>query len=140
MNKLTLEKSLKIIEGAFKHAAEIGCKPLTIAVLDEGGHLKAFQKQDGSSLIREEIARGKAWGALGMGMNSRELNEIADKRPAFIQSIVTASGGKIVPAPGGVLIKSELGEILGAVGATGDTSDKDEACVIAGIKDAGFFV
>jgi len=137
MTDLSLDQANTIIQAAMAHGAETECKPLTVAVLDAGGQLKAFQRQDGSSLMRPEIAFGKAWGALGMGMASRALAQVAAERPAFMQSLTAASGGRLIPVPGGVLVRDDSGTVIGAVGITGDTSDKDEACALAGIEAAG---
>lgn len=134
--KLKLDIANAIIAAAFAKAADLGLKPLSVAVLDAGGHVKAFQKQDGSSLMRFEIAVGKAFGALAVGAGSRWLNAAGIERPHFVQALTVASGGKIVPVPGGVLILED-GEILGAVGISGDTSDNDEACAVSGIESAG---
>lgn len=138
MPKLTLAKANRIITTAFQRARESDFKPLGIAVLDAGGHLVAFQRQDGSSMLRFDIASGKAYGALAVGMGSRTLSKMAIERPHFFTGLSGVSGGRIVPVPGGVLIKSASGEVLGAVGVSGDTSDNDEAVAIAGIEAAGF--
>jgi uncharacterized protein GlcG (DUF336 family) len=138
MTDLTLAQANSIIEAAFGRAAELKLKPLSVAVLDAGGHLKAFQKQDGSSMLRFEIASGKAYGALAVGAGSRWLNTTAGERPHFVQALSAMSGGKIVPVPGGVLIRDTSGVILGAVGISGDTSDDDETAAAAGIEAAGF--
>lgn len=136
MSELTLDAASKILDAAFAHGKQTQCNPLTVAVLDAGGHLKAFMRQDDSSIMRPEIAIGKAWGALGLGRSSRALGKIAEERPAFMQSLIEASAGRLIPVPGGVLVRD--GErIVGAVGVTGDTSDKDEACAVAGIEAAG---
>ncbi|MDP7602635.1 MAG: heme-binding protein [Alphaproteobacteria bacterium] len=138
MIRPSLEQASTIIEASFAKGLELNAKPLTVAILDQGGQLKAFKRQDGSSLLRPEIAMGKAWGALGMGQNSRQLGEVAAERPSFIAAAVAASGGRLVPVPGGVLIREVAeGEICGAVGISGDTSDLDEECAIAGIEAAG---
>ncbi|MCA1244690.1 heme-binding protein [Stappia stellulata] len=138
MSKLTLSVSEKIIKAAFDKGAELGLKPLTVAVLDAGGHLVALMRQDGSSIMRPQIATGKAYGAVAVGAGSRWLDANAQTRPHFVQALNGAAGGGIVPVPGGVLIRDgEGGEILGAVGITGDTSDNDEACAIAGVQAAG---
>ncbi len=137
MTKLNLEHANTIIQGALKRGAETDCNPLTVAVLDDGGHLIAFQRQDNSSLMRYEIATGKAWGALGMGRSSRGLAQLAEQRPSFVNSLMAASGGRLVPVPGGVLVRDSGGAVMGAVGISGDTSDKDEDCALAGIKAAG---
>lgn len=110
---------------------------MTVAVLDAGGHLVAFLREDGSSLYRERIARGKAAGALGMGVGSRTLAKVAADRPAFIEAVVTATQGALVPAPGGVLVFASDGELVGAVGVSGHLPDVDEECAIAGIEAAG---
>lgn len=138
MPQLTLDLANGIIATAFSTAAKAGMKPLSVAVLDAGGHLIAFQKQDGSSMLRFEIASGKAYGALAVGMGSRWLSNTAVERPHFIQGLSAVSGGRIVPVPGGVLVRTADGDLIGAVGITGDTSDNDEACAIAGIKAVGF--
>ncbi len=139
MSKLSLSLADKIIDTALAKAAEIGLKPLTVAVLDAGGHLVAFKRQDTSAILRPQIASGKAYGALAVGAGSRWLNANAETRPHFIQALNGVSGGAIVPVPGGVLIRDgEGGEIIGAVGISGDTSDNDEAAAVAGIEAAGF--
>lgn len=108
-----------------------------MAVLDAGGHLVAFKREDESSILRPEIAMGKAWGALGMGVASRKLADVAADRPAFMNAIVVASGGRLVPVPGGVLVRDSAGQIIGEVGISGDSSDQDEECAVAGIEAAG---
>ena len=108
-----------------------------MAVLDAGGQLKALKREDGSSLLRPEIAGGKAWGALGMGFGGREFARRAAANPAFIQALSAASGGRIIPVPGGVLIRDQAGDIVGAVGISGDISENDETCAVFGITCAG---
>lgn len=137
MTKLTLDQANTIIETALKHAASNKFRPLTVAVLDDGGHLVAFQRQDKSPIMRPQVAMGKAWGALGMGRSSRGLAALAAERPAFVSALVTASEGRMIPVPGGVLIRNSAGDTLGAVGVSGDTSDRDEEAAVAGIKAAG---
>ncbi|WP_137392129.1 GlcG/HbpS family heme-binding protein [Rhodoligotrophos defluvii] len=137
MSRLTLPDANRIIETAFQKAAELRLKPLGVVVLDAGGHLIAFQRQDGASMLRFEIAFGKAYGALAIGVGSRTVSQMAIDRPHFFQGLSGVSGGKIVPVPGGVLVRKD-GELLGAVGVTGDTSDNDEICAVAGINTAGF--
>jgi uncharacterized protein GlcG (DUF336 family) len=134
---VTLAQASTIVDVALKKGRETNCAPLTIAVLDAGGHLVAFKREDKSGILRFDIAYGKAWGALGMGFGSRELAERAAKNPLFIDALTTISKGRLVPNPGGVLIKDAGGAILGAVGISGDTSDKDEVCAVAGIEAAG---
>lgn len=138
MTDLSLAKSLKIIATALAKAKELGLKPLAVVVLDAGGHVKAFQRQDGASMMRFEIASGKAYGALAVGMGSRTLNAMAETRPHFLEGLSAVSGGRIIAVPGGVLIRDRKGAIIGAVGITGDTSDNDEMAAIAGIEAAGF--
>ena len=131
---VTLAQASTIVDVALKKGRETNCAPLTVAVLDAGGHLVAFKREDKSGIMRFDIAFGKAWGALGMGFGSRELSERAGKNPLFFGVLATVSGGRLVPVPGGVLIKDADGAVLGAVGISGDTSDKDEVCAIAGIE------
>ena len=139
MSKLTLSSAEKIVDMALAKGADLGLKPLTAAVLDAGGHLVALKRQDGSSILRPQVASGKAYGAIAVGAGSRWLDENAKTRPHFVQALNGVAGGAIVPVPGGVLIRAgEGGEILGAVGISGDTSDNDEACAVAGIEAAGF--
>ena len=133
---VTLAQASTIVDVALKKGRETNCAPLTVAVLDAGGHLVAFKREDKSGILRYDIAYGKAWGALGMGFGSRELAERSTKMPVFITALTTISGGRLVPVPGGVLIKDADGAVLGAVGSSGDTSDKDEVCAVAGIEAA----
>jgi uncharacterized protein GlcG (DUF336 family) len=134
---VTLAQASMIVDTALKKGRETNCAPLTVAVLDSGGHLVAFKREDRSGILRFDIAFGKAWGALGMGFGSRELADRAGKNPLFFGVLATVSQGRLVPVPGGVLIKDAAGSVLGAVGISGDTSDKDEVCAIAGIEAVG---
>ena len=134
---LTLEQANAIILGAFAAGRAKGLKPISVAVLDAGGHLIAFQRQDGSSNLRPQIAVGKASGALAMGVSSRKIGEMALERPSFIAALGPIAAGGLIPAAGGVLATSADGLLLGAVGVTGDTSDNDEHCALAGIEAAG---
>jgi uncharacterized protein GlcG (DUF336 family) len=134
---LTLAQANSIVNGALKKGRETNCAPLTVAVLDSGGHLVSLQREDRSGILRFDIAFGKAWGALGMGFGSRTLSERAANAGQFFSAVQVASGGRLVPNPGGVLIKDAAGEIIGAVGISGDTADKDEICAVAGIEAAG---
>ncbi|MES0885059.1 GlcG/HbpS family heme-binding protein [Roseibium sp. SCP14] len=136
MRKLTLSTAETITSAAIEKAAELNLKPLTVAILDAGGHTVLLKRQDGSSIMRPQIATGKAVGALAVGTGTRWLNANAESRPHFVNALNGVSGGAIVPVPGGVIIKDENGETLGAVGITGDTSDNDEACAVAGIEAA----
>ncbi|WP_321500579.1 heme-binding protein [Breoghania sp.] len=137
MSDLTLATAQTIIAAALVEAGKLNIKPITVTVLDAGGHLTAMVRQDGSSIMRPQIAYGKAYGALAVGTGSRWLNANAESRPHFIQALNGASGGAIIPVPGGVLMRDEAGKVVGAVGITGDTSENDEACAVAGIKAAG---
>lgn len=135
--RITLEKANTIISGAFARAAELQLKPLAVAVMDAGGHLIAFQRQDGASTGRLQIACGKAAGALFIGLSSRKIAEMAAERPTFIASLGPVAPAGVIPAPGGILIVDESGATIGAVGISGDLSDSDEAAALAGIAAAG---
>jgi uncharacterized protein GlcG (DUF336 family) len=137
MAKIALEKASVIADEILKKGREIGCRPLTVVVLDDGGQYKVLKREDGAGLLRVEIALGKAWGALGMGISSRELSRRAGKNPAFYNSLAVMSQGRMVPVPGGVLIRDMEGELLGAVGVSGDTSDRDEECAVYAVRAAG---
>jgi uncharacterized protein GlcG (DUF336 family) len=136
MSTITLAQAAIVVDKALEHGRAQKFKPLTVAVLDAGGLLVAFKREDNSSLLRFEIATGKAWGCLGMGFGGREFAKRVAAAPHFIQALTAASGGRVVPVPGGVLIRSG-GQIVGAVGISGDISENDEACAVAGIKAAG---
>jgi len=137
MSTVTLAQASTIVDVALKKGRETNSAPLTVAVLDPGGHLVAFKREDKSGILRFDIAFGKAWGALGMGFGSRNLFDRASKNPGFFTALSAASGGRLVPNPGGVLIRDAGGDIIGCVGISGDTSDRDELCAIAGIEAAG---
>ncbi len=134
--KVTLAQATTIIDRALAKAREMNIRPLCVAVLDDGGNLIALKREDGASLLRPQIAIGKAWGAIGMGESSRSLAARLKERPAFLGALSDMSGGKVVPVPGGVLIMKE-NVVIGAAGASGGSSDEDEACVLAGIRHAG---
>ena len=130
-------ETAKVITAAVRAAGkERGLKPLTVVVLDAGGHVVSAEREDGASNNRFEIAYGKAYGALALGMGSRSLMARAEQQPYFITSAAAAIGGRLVPVPGGVLVKDEAGVVLGCVGVSGDTSDNDELAAIAGITSA----
>ncbi len=137
MSNVTLSQADSIITAALEHGHSASMKRLTVAVLDSGGHLVALKREDGSSLLRPQIAIGKAWGALGLGMGGRELAKRAAVAPAFMGAMSDLAEGKMVPVPGGVLIRDASGSIIGAVGVTGDVSENDEACAVAGIRKVG---
>jgi uncharacterized protein GlcG (DUF336 family) len=135
---LTLDQASIIVDTALAAARTEKMNPLTVVVFDAGGHLKALKREDGSGILRVEVASGKAYGALGMGLSSRKLRDnLVDARPTFVNALAAAAGGRFIAVPGGVLIKDDGGEIIGAVGVTGDTSEKDEYAAIEGIKAAG---
>ena len=137
MASLTLAQATQIISAALAKAREVGTKPMGIAVLDEGGALKAFAREDGASMFRFEIAQAKAWGAVGMGVASRALGQRAKDNPNFFVSLAATAQGKFLPQTGAVVIKDAAGQVIGAVGASGGTGDEDEAICIAGIEAAG---
>ena len=137
MIALTLAQASTILDTALKTGREKNFAPLSVAVLDAGGHLVAFKREDKSGILRFDIAFGKAWGALGMGFGSRTLFERAEKTQMFFTTLAAASGGRVVTNPGVVLIRNGAGDIIGAVGISGDTSDNDEKCAVAGIAAAG---
>lgn len=134
---LPLEAAERIASGALAAGRAEKLLPLAVAVLDAGGALVAFKREDGCGVMRGDIAIGKAWGALGMGVSSRTLRDRLADRPNFVAALAAASDGRFVPVPGGVLIRDDTGAALGAVGISGDTSDKDEYCAIEGVKAAG---
>jgi uncharacterized protein GlcG (DUF336 family) len=134
MHRLTLAQANSIIEAAFAKGAELNLKPLTVVVLDPGGHMIAAQRQDGTSNMRVKLAAGKASGALALGVPSRKIGDMALGRPHFVASLHGMVEGGVVPVAGGVIAADSGGTILGAVGVTGDSSDNDEACALAGIE------
>lgn len=132
-----MDQANGIIAGAFAKEKELVLKPLSVAVVDAGGHLIAFQRQDRASFGRFQIAQGKAAGALALGVSSRTIGVMAVERPWFIGSVAASAPHPLIPAAGGVIIVDGEGMAIGAVGVTGDTSDNDELCAIAGITAAG---
>lgn len=135
---LSLSSASDIIDAALAKGREKNFAPLAVAVLDAGGHLVAYKREDGAGIVRFDIAYGKAWGSLGMGFGSRELTERAAKNGTFITVLSSVSAGRMVPSPGGVLILDGKGGVIGAVGISGDIGDNDELCAIVGIEQAGF--
>lgn len=138
MSRLTLSKANQIIQIAIKTARGLKLAPLTVVVLDEAGHLKAMQREDGATMLRQQIATAKAWGAVNMGISSRALAAVAEQRPDFMNALISVAEGKVMPVIGGVLIRDADNVIIGSVGVSGDVSDQDELCAIAGIEVAGF--
>ena len=137
MSKLTLAQANQILAGAFACSKEKGYKPMGIVVLDDAGHVKSAQREDGATMFRIDIATGKAWGAVGMSASSRVLMERAKDLPNFFTTLSDTAKGKFLPQTGAVLIKDAEGNILGAAGASGGTGDQDEEICIAGIASAG---
>jgi uncharacterized protein GlcG (DUF336 family) len=134
---ITLNMARSIVDNALLKGKELGLKPLAVAVFDERGCLRAFLAQDGTSLLRGEVAQGKAYGALALGMGSRAIFKRAQEQPFFVDAVNSLAQGKIIPVPGGVLIRDKGGVLVGAVGVSGDTSDNDETCAMAGVAAAG---
>ena len=134
---ITLATAQAIVSSALAHARENGLPPMTVAVLDGGAALIAFGSEDGSSLLREKISRGKAAGALNMGVGSRTLTARAESHPNFFVALNAMSAGNVVPVAGGVLVRDDSGSVIGAVGVSGAVPDLDEACAMAGIVAAG---
>ncbi|MEZ8824500.1 heme-binding protein [Vibrio amylolyticus] len=139
MGSLTLQQALTIIDGTLQAGQQTNSAPLTVAVLDSGGKLISLQRQDGSSMMRPDIAVAKAWGALALGCSSRKLAQDADTRPAFISAVNVLAHGNMVPVPGGLLIRDADKTVLGAIGVSGDLSDVDESCAFNGIDYAKLF-
>lgn len=137
MTALKLAEAGVIIDAALAEGRKRRLAPLAVAVLDAGGHLIAFKREDGAGFVRFDIASGKAWGALGMGFGTRELADRAARFPAFVAALSAASQGRMIPSPGGVLIAAADGEVLGAIGISGDIGDNDEVCAMAGIDAVG---
>ena len=134
---LSLDTAKVITETALSEGHQANMLPLTVVVLDSGGRIVSTQSEDGSGIMRFNIAYGKAWGALGMGISSRLIRDRLSKRPTFLNALAAAADGQLVPVPGGVLIEDADGLTIGAVGISGDTSEKDEYCAIKGIQAAG---
>lgn len=137
MTALSLDIANRIVSTALAEGRQRNFAPLAIAVLDTGGHLISGQREDGAGILRFDLAFGKAWGSLGMGFGSRELARRAAGLPAFITTVSIAAGGRILPSPGGVLVQTTAGGIIGAVGISGDIGDNDEVCAIAGVEAVG---
>jgi len=134
---MTLEQARAVVTAVLARGREQGASPLTVAVLDAGGHLVALEREDGSGILRPDIAIAKAYGALGMGLSSREIGRRAEKQPVFFTTLASIAQGRLAPAAGGVLVRSDDGAVIAAVGVSGDVSDVDEVCAIAGVLAAG---
>lgn len=134
---MTLANASAIVDQALAEGREQDMMPLTVVVLDSGGQIVAVKSEDDSSIMRFNVALGKAYGALGMGSSSRALRDRLSERPTFQNALAAASGGRFVPVPGGVLIADADGYAIGAVGISGDTSEKDEYCAVRAIHSVG---
>ena len=135
---ITLDEAKTMIEATFASAKKRKAHPLSAIVLDAGGRVKAFLKQDGSSLMRFEIAYGKAFGALALGRSSRMVLQKAREKPLFMQSLGELADGPLFLEAGGQLIRDASGEVVGAIGVTGDVNEVDDLCAMDGIRAAGF--
>ena len=137
MAEITLRRARQIIRGALAKGRAEEMKPLAVIVLDAGGNVKAFEREDGASNYRFAIAHGKAHGAVGMGLGSRTLHDRAERQSYFLTAVNGLEGTALVPVPGGVLVRDRKGALIGAVGISGDNSDNDEIAAVAGIEAAG---
>jgi uncharacterized protein GlcG (DUF336 family) len=137
MSRLTLKQANTIAEKGFAKAREMKIKPLAIVVLDDAGNIVSAQREDGASMFRMDVAKGKAWGSVAMGASSKALGKRAKDNPNFFLSLAATAGGKFLPQTGAALIKDKDGAIIGAAGASGGTGEEDEACCVAGIEAAG---
>ena len=137
MSKLTLKQANTIVEKAFAKAREMKIKPLGVIVLDESGNIVSAQREDGASMFRLDVAKGKAWAAVAMGASSKALGKRAKDNPNFFVALATTAEGKFLPQTGAALIKDKDGVIIGSAGASGGTGEEDEACCVAGIEAAG---
>jgi uncharacterized protein GlcG (DUF336 family) len=137
MSEITLDQCERVIDAILARGRELKCRPLSVAVTDPGAHVKAFRKEDGSAMMRFEMAMGKAYAALALGRSSSLVRERNEEKPAFMSYLIGASGGRLFPEGGGRLIRNDAGEIIGAVGVTGDTEMRDEELAAHGIRAAG---
>ncbi|MBO0753123.1 MAG: heme-binding protein [Bradyrhizobiaceae bacterium] len=135
---LTLTQANLIIAAILARGAELQCRPLSVIVVEPGCKVKAFQKEDGGSMMRFEMAFGKAYAALALGRSSRLVRIRNEERPAFMRYLMAASDDQIFPEGGGMQIRDESGNVIGAVGVTGDTEERDEELAVHGIHAAGF--
>jgi uncharacterized protein GlcG (DUF336 family) len=133
----TLAQAEELASATLAHGRSVAAAPLTVAVLDAGGHLVVLKREDGSGILRPQIAVAKAWGALGMGFSSRELGRRAEHQPIFFGALASVADGRLAPAAGGILVRTADGAVIGAVGVSGDVSDVDEDCALAGVRAVG---
>jgi uncharacterized protein GlcG (DUF336 family) len=137
VSAITLKKARTIVRKALETGREMKLKPLSVVVLDAGGHVIAFEREDGASPGRFAIAHGKAYGSVMLGLAGTAQRERAEAQAYFMAAVNGVFGGQVVPVPGGVLVRDAKGAVLGAVGVTGDTSENDAAAALAGIAAAG---
>ena len=137
MPTITLDQANRIVEAAIKRGIELDCRPMSVVVVEPGCVVKAFQKEDGASMIRFEMAYGKAYAALALGRDSALVKVRQEEKPEFIRFLIAASGNKLFPEGGGMQIRDQDGEVIGAVGVTGDTEEHDNECAAHGIRAAG---
>jgi len=137
MSEVTLEQSERIIDAVLARARKLKCRPLAVAVTDPGARVKAFKKEDGAAMMRFEMALGKAYAALALGRSSSLVRMRTEERPLFMNYLIGASGGQLFPEGGGRLIRNRQGDVIGAVGVTGDTEARDESLAAHGIRAAG---
>jgi uncharacterized protein GlcG (DUF336 family) len=137
MSEITLDQCERLIDAILARGRELNCRPLSVAVTDPGAHVKAFKKEDGSAMMRFEMEMGKAYAALALRRSSSLVRVRNEEKPAFMSYLIQASGGRIFPEGGGRLIRNEAGEVIGAVGVTGDTETRDEELAAHGIRAAG---
>ena len=134
---MKLDLARQIAHGALAEGRKLNLAPLAVSVLDAGGNLVCFEREDGAGIVRFDITFAEAWGSLGMGFSSRELARRSQQQPTFFATLAAVSGGRMAPSPGGLPIAGAAGTVIGAIGVSGDTGDKDELCAIAGIQTAG---
>lgn len=137
MPEISLSKSRSIVRTTLKKGRELGLKPLSVVVLDTGGHVKAFEREDGAAPGRFDVARAKAYGVIMTGTSGAALMQRAEEQAYFINALNGLYGGKVIPVPGGVLVRDSRGRIVGAVGVSGDTADNDADVALVGIEGAG---
>ena len=137
MSIVTMAQADLIMNAVIAHGAELNCRPISVIVVEPGCKVKGFKKEDGASMIRFEMAYGKAYAALSLGRSSKLVRERAVERPIFMRYLIAASDEQVFPEGGGMLIRDDNGEVIGAVGVTGDTEDRDEELAIHGIHAAG---
>ena len=138
MTEITLKQANEIIDTAHLEGEKRNLAPLTVAVLDAGGHIKALSRADGTGFMRPLMAVAKAWGAIGVGVSSRTLGEMGEQRPMFMNALIHVADHQLLPVAGGVLVRDSSNAVIGAVGISGDLSDEDEHCAIAGIQAVGY--